>query len=144
MQGGSGSRPAIFWMTAVSAVLMIVGGFGPWATAFGETAGGTDVNDGWFLIVPALLALGLLFVQVARPRSRWPMILVALLGALGALVAGVNLSDINSLAGENVFLDDAIDAGWALYLSQIASFALICCSVSTLVRRPYLRAAATA
>ena len=37
MQGGIGSRPAIFWITAVSAVLMVIGGFGPWATALGVT-----------------------------------------------------------------------------------------------------------
>jgi hypothetical protein len=141
MQGGIGSRPAIFWMTAVSAVLMVVGGFGPWATALGVTISGTDGGDGWFLIVPGLLALGLLFVQVSVPSARWPMILVALLGALGALVAGIDLNDINSLGGQDAFFDDAIDTGWALYLSLIASFALICCSVSTLVRRPYLAAA---
>jgi hypothetical protein len=141
MQGGIGSRPAIFWITAVSAVLMIVGGFGPWATAFDVTASGTDVDDGWFLIIPALLALGLLFVQVARPRSRWPMVLVAVLGALGALVAAVNLSDINSIAGADSFLDDAIDTGWALYLSLIASLSVIVSAIATLIRRPYLTAA---
>jgi len=141
MQGGSGSRPTIFWITAVSAVLMVIGGFGPWATALGVTLSGTDGGDGWFLIVPGLLALGLLFVQVGRPGSRWPMILVALLGALGALVAAIDLNDINSLGGQDAFFDDAIDTGWALYLSLIASFALIVCSISTLVRRPYLRAA---
>jgi hypothetical protein len=141
MQGGIGSRPAIFWMTAVSCVLMVVGGFGPWATALGISVSGTDGGDGWFLIVPGLLALGLLFIQVSVPGARWPMILVALLGALGALVAGIDLNDINSLGSQDAFLDDAIDTGWALYLSLIASFALICCSVSTLVRRPYLTAA---
>jgi hypothetical protein len=138
MQGGIGSRPAIFWMTAVSCVLMVIGGFGPWATALGISVSGTDGGDGWFLIVPGLLALGLLFLQVRVPSARWPMILVALLGALGALVAAVDLNDINNLGGQDAFFADAIDTGWALYLSLIASFALIGCSVSTLVRRPYL------
>ena len=141
MQGGIGSRPAIFWLTAVSAVLMVVGGFGPWATALGVTISGTDGGDGWFLIIPGLLALGLLFVQVGRPSARWPMILVALLSAFGALVAAVDLNDINSLGGQDAFFDDAIDTGWALYLSLIASIALILCSISTLIRRPYLAAA---
>ncbi|HEX5621640.1 MAG TPA: hypothetical protein VFX51_24660 [Solirubrobacteraceae bacterium] len=141
MQGGIGSRPAIFWMTAVSAVLMVVGGFGPWATALGVTISGTDGGDGWFLIIPGLLALGLLFVQVSRPSARWPMILVLLLGALGALVAGIDLNDINNLGGQDAFFDDAIDTGWALYLSLFASLALGCCAVSALVRRPYLAAA---
>jgi hypothetical protein len=120
MQGGIGSRPAIFWLTAVSAVLMVVGGFGPWATALGVTISGTDGGDGWFLIVPGLLALGLLFVQVSRPSARWPMILVVLLGAIGALVAIVDLND---------------------YLSLVASLAVVLSAIATLIRRPYLAAA---
>ena len=141
MQGGIGSRPAIFWITAVSAVLMIVGGFGPWATALGVTLSGTDGNDGWFLIIPGLLALGLLFVQVARPSARWPMILVVLLGAIGALVAVVDLNDINNLGAQDALFDDVVDTGWGLYLSLIASVAVVLSAIATLVRRPYLAAA---
>jgi hypothetical protein len=141
MQGGIGSRPAIFWLTAVSAVLMVVGGFGPWATALGVTISGTDGGDGWFLIGPGLLALGLLFVQVGRPSARWPMILVVLLGALGALVAIVDLNDINNLGADDALFDDVVDTGWALYLSLIASLAVVLSAIATLIRRPYLAAA---
>jgi hypothetical protein len=142
MQGGIGSRPGIFWWTAVSAVLMVVGGFGPWASALGVSISGTDGGDGWFLIIPGLLILGLLFAQTARASARWPMILVVLLGALGALVAAVDLNDINSLGGQDAFLADAIDTGWALYLSLIASLSVILSAIATLVRRPYVAAAA--
>jgi hypothetical protein len=141
MQSGIGSRPGIFWWTAVSAVLMVVGGFGPWASALGVTLSGIDGGDGWFLIIPGLLALGLLFVQVSRADARWPMILVLLLGALGALVAIVDLNDISSLGSESALLDDVVDTGWALYLSLIASLSLMAASIATLVRRPYVAAA---
>ena len=141
MQGGFGSRPGTFWWTAVSAVLMVVGGFGPWASALGVTISGTDGGDGWFLIIPGLLALGLLFVQASRAGSRWPMILTILLGALGALVAIVDLNDINNLGSESALLDDVVDTGWALYLSLIASLSLILAAIATLIRRPYLSAA---
>jgi hypothetical protein len=141
MQGGIGSRPGIFWWTAVSAVLMVVGGFGPWASALGVSISGTDGGDGWFLIIPGLLILGLLFAQTARASARWPMILVVLLGAIGALVAAVDLNDINSLGGQDAFLADAIDTGWALYLSLIASLSVILSAIATLIRRPYVAAA---
>jgi len=141
MQGGIGSRPTIFWWTAVSAVLMVVGGFGPWATALGVSISGTDGGDGWFLIIPGLLILGLLFVQTARPRARWPMILAMLLAAIGALVAIVDLNDINNLGAQDALFDDVIDTGWALYLSLIASLSVILSAIATLVRRPYLAAA---
>jgi hypothetical protein len=140
MQGSIGSRPAIFWVTAVSAVLMVVGGFGPWATALGVTISGTDGGDGWFLIIPGLLTLGLLFVQVGRPSARWPMILVVLLGALGALVAVVDLNDINNLGAQDAIFNDVVDTGWALYLSLIASLAVVLSAIATLIRRPYLAA----
>jgi len=141
MQGGFGSRPGIFWWTAVSAVLMVVGGFGPWAKALGVSISGTDGGDGWFLIIGGLLAGGLLFVQVARAGARWPMILALLLGALGALVAVVDLNDINNLGADDAFLADVVDTGWALYVSLIASLSLILASIATLVRRPYVASA---
>jgi uncharacterized membrane protein HdeD (DUF308 family) len=142
MRSGLGSRPGIFWWTAVSAVLMIVGGFGPWASVGDVTIKGTDGGDGWFLIVPGLLALVLLFRQVSAPGARWPMILTALLGALGALVAVVDLSDINDLASETAFFGDLVDTGWALYLSLIASLSVLAAAIATLIRRPYVVAAA--
>jgi uncharacterized membrane protein YeaQ/YmgE (transglycosylase-associated protein family) len=132
------SRPGIFWWTAVSALLMIVGGFGPWASVGAVTIKGTDGGDGWFLIVPGLLAGFLLFRQVTKPDARWPMILTAVLGAIGALVAVVDLSDINDLASETAFFGDLVDTGWGLYLSLVASLSLIAAAIATLVRRPYL------
>jgi hypothetical protein len=133
------NRPLIFWWTAVSAVLMVVGGFGPWATALGvATVSGTH-GDGWFLIIGGVLAFALLFRQAAKP-ARWPMIVAALLGALGALVALVDLSDINSF-GDTTIFGDVVDPAWGLYLSLIASASLIVAAIATLVRRPYATAA---
>jgi hypothetical protein len=141
MQNGFGSRPGIFWWTAASALLMVVGGFGPWATALGITVSGTDGGDGWFLIIPGLLAGALLFRQVARPEARWPSIVILLLGALGALVAFVDLNDISSLG--NTLLGDVVDTGWGLYLSTAASLSLVLAAVVTLIRKPYVAAPAS-
>lgn len=136
-------RPALFWVTVAGAALMVIGGFGPWATLLGLASVSGTHGDGWFLIVGGVVAGGLLARQITG-GGRWPMIVVALLiGLAGAAIATSDLSDINSLAGDTL-LGDAVDPGWGLYASLLGSLGLAVAAALTLAWQPYSAPAAPA
>jgi hypothetical protein len=65
-------RATAAW-AALSAVLMIVGAFGPWASFFIFTVNGTDANAGITVLVCALIVgaiLGLFALMRATHRER--------------------------------------------------------------------------
>lgn len=132
MQHSQDRRPTIFWATAGAAVLMIVGGFAPWATFLGLSIDGTH-GDGWFLIIGGILAAGLLFWHASSPRM-WKAILIAVVALIGLVVAAIDLSNISGFAGESGGL---VQTGWGLYVSLLASIALLAAALYTIVKRPY-------
>src|SRR2546422_7564494 len=96
-QGGQRIR----WWVFGSAALMIVGAFGPWVKALGQSVGGTDgSNDGWLVVAAAGLG-GLLFYLTRSQRAAgvW-----AFLGGSGGVA--VTLYDRSNV-------QDAIDQGGA-------------------------------
>jgi len=51
-------QPSTFWFSILAAVLMVIGGFGTWATALGIVSiPGTRGEDGWFVIGAAVVGL---------------------------------------------------------------------------------------
>ena len=61
-------KPKVFWAAGAVAVLMIIGGFGPWATVLGALSVSGTNGDGWFLIVGGLAA-GALLLSHASSRA---------------------------------------------------------------------------
>jgi hypothetical protein len=141
-------QPRVFWWAVVSAALMIVGSFGPWARAFIVTVSGVD-GDGWLVIFAALAALGVLYLGVTRPRLRRLSIVVcALAGAAGLAVV---IYDGNDIFGDQSSGDeddlfggaDLVTPGWGIWMAGLASASLILASVALYVRRWWEGAPAT-
>lgn len=118
------NRPALFWIIALAGVLMIVGGFGPWATALNFISVNGTRGDGWYVIVGGVVVLLLLWLHVSR-RARWPLVLIVFAGGIAAAIAGSDLHDLNSNATSDFFGQQVkvVDPAWGVYMAIIASTA---------------------
>jgi hypothetical protein len=118
------ARSPAFWCAIAAACLMIVGGLGPWATALRLVDVSGTKGDGWIVIGAAVVAGGVLF---ASPRDAGPV--VALLAGIGgAIVAVVDLNDVNSRGG-------IVQPGWGLYMVLLSSATLAIASLVLFLQR---------
>jgi hypothetical protein len=117
-------KPSVlFWVAAVAAAAMVVGGLGTWATTLGFSASGTE-SDGWIVIVAGgLVAVGM--VSTHRRSFAGRGTVVSLLLAGGA-VAVTSVHDINHIANGygGAFSQGVLNPGWGIYMSLAAGFAL--------------------
>jgi hypothetical protein len=118
-QGGQ----AVRWWVLGSAVLMVVGAFGPWVKALGQSVSGTDgSNDGWLVVAAAVIG-GLLFYATRTSRSAgvW-----ALLGGIAGI--GITLYDrshVQHAINQGGALARAlVQIGWGLNLALAASVSM--------------------
>jgi hypothetical protein len=125
----------------VSALLVCIGSFGPWAKVLFVSANGLD-GDGWLTLIAGLAALGLFAVYVRadrRPRPVWPLILILLAGAAAAAVGVSDWSEIEGVVegstGEDNPLDVEVSVGWGLVLVTIAGISLVLSAIAVIVRR---------
>jgi len=89
------AKPLQLWAGA-SIALMLIGSFGPWAKTPFASVGGTDgSNDGWFVVLLAVAAAGLLYLGFIQGRS-WPALVAALAG-IGAVA--ITISDRGDVSG---------------------------------------------
>jgi len=131
-------QPRRLWWAVASAVLMVIGGFGPWATALDTiNVSGTD-GDGWFIIGGGIIA-GVLLFRHLQNGSRRLAIVAVVISALCTLIALYDLTDVNRVAAD-AGLGDVIDPAWGLYLSILASASMTAAAVAALRER---RAAST-
>lgn len=115
------------WLGVAAAAAMVIGSFGPWGRAIGIVnvdINGTDgSNDGWFVVLSAVLGAGALIFWYFRRRR---------VGALGTLLAGAagtaiaiydrqNVSDINRANTSSLV---TFQVGWGLNLALGASLVL--------------------
>jgi hypothetical protein len=101
-------------------VLMLLGAFGPWVKALGQSVGGTDgSNDGWLVVAAAALG-GLLFylARSHRAAATWPV-----LGGVAGLV--ITIHDRNNVQHAidqgGAFAQALASVGWGLNLALLAS-----------------------
>jgi hypothetical protein len=103
-----------------SAIFMLIGAFGPWVKALGQSVSGTDGgNDGW-LVVAAALITGLLFIAARRNKG------AGLLGLIGGLIgAFVTIHDrshvSHAISSGGALAQALVRIGWGLNLAMIAS-----------------------
>jgi hypothetical protein len=125
-------QPPLFWVAVASCALLIIGGLGPWASAFQGIASvnGTE-GDGWFPIVGGLLSLVTLYLAAAGVKRRHA---VALLGiaVICALVFAVDYSDISDKG-------PLIDVEWGLWAVLVGSIGLGVSAIALLARRSVVR-----
>jgi hypothetical protein len=120
-----------FWLATVSALAVIIGAVGPWATAWGVAQLSGTAMHGWREVAVGALALALLAVHRWRGGVLVPA-LAAVVGAIGAVGAAVGLSKINAndtlsvLGFHYTFLSPA----WGIYLVLGGALALACSSAT--------------
>jgi MYXO-CTERM domain-containing protein len=103
-----------------SAALMVLASFGPWVKALGMSVSGTDGgNDGWFVVVAALVAAGLfLRRRDVSAAGYWPIAG----GVLGTFVAAYDRTNLEDAIDEGGALaESVVQVGWGLNLAIIAS-----------------------
>lgn len=119
------SRSPSFWWALAAAALMVVGGLGPWATAFRTiNVSGTSGGDGWLVVAAGAIAAAVLLMSRGRAGG-----VIGLLAALaGGAVGAVDLSDIQSRSV-------LVQPGWGIYVVIAGSVALGIASLTLLFKR---------
>jgi hypothetical protein len=124
-----------FWLAAASALGVIIGAVGPWASAWGVTELSGTAMHGWREVAVGVVALALLAVHRRRGRPL-ALVLAAVDGTIGAAgaitaISKINANDTLSIFGFHyTFLSPA----WGLYLVLGGAIVLACCA-STLAWR---------
>jgi hypothetical protein len=128
-------QPPSFWLAILASLGMIIGGVGPWATAFGYVSlSGTSMH-GWRSVMVGVIGLAMLGFHLLR-RARLPLVIAGVFGALGAVQAIATWSKIQSGGAVSVLGQQYryLDAAWGLYLVFAGAIALVC-STSALAWR---------
>ncbi|MCW3015223.1 MAG: hypothetical protein JWO02_2315 [Solirubrobacterales bacterium] len=128
-------QPASFWLASLASLGLIVGGIGPWATAWGYLSlSGTSMH-GWRAVMLGVVGLAMLAVYQVR-RARLALIVAGVAGAFGAMQAITSLAKINAGGAVTVFGQQYryLGAAWGLYLVLAGGIALMG-SASALVWR---------
>jgi hypothetical protein len=115
-------QPQVWWVALIAAAAMVIGGFGPWATALGFVSVNGTQGVGWLVITAGVVALLALWSEGRSRQGGHPLVLAAVAGIGGALVAIYTFARLESaqgeLLGERI---DLVDPAWGLYLAVIAS-----------------------
>jgi hypothetical protein len=126
MAAAFAAQPASFWLASLGSLGMIVGGIGPWATAYGFLSlSGTSMH-GWRSVIVGVVGLAMLGLHQLR-GSRLPLILAGVAGALAAMQAVATLSKINSGGVVTVFGQNYryLEPAWGLYLVLAGAITLV-------------------
>jgi hypothetical protein len=129
-------QPASFWVASLASLAMIIGGVGPWATAYGVLSlSGTSMH-GWRSVTVGVVGLAMLGLHQVR-GVRLPLIVAGIAGALGAMQAIATLAKIDSDGALTVLGQQYryLDPAWGLYLVLAGAVALVC-SAAALAWRP--------
>jgi hypothetical protein len=116
-------RQGLQWWVLGSAGLMLVGAFGPWLKALGQSVGGTDgSNDGWLVVAAAALG-GLLFYTLRGSRGAGVWALLG--GVAGVAVTLYDRSHVQRAIDKGgLFTQALVQIGWGLNLALAASASL--------------------
>jgi hypothetical protein len=120
-----GRQPGVYWLALLSAVLLVVGSFGPWATALNIVSISGTHGDGWIVIAIAAFAIAMLW-RHAKTGTRGSVVWVILAGIGSAIIGLVDRSDIahkgsGDLLGQHVTL---VRPAWGIYMVIGAAIAL--------------------
>jgi hypothetical protein len=128
-------QPASFWLASLASLGLIIGGVGPWASAYAFVSlSGTSMH-GWREVMVGVVSLAMLGLYHAR-GARLPLVAAAVAGALGAVQAVATIAQINSNGAVTVLGLEYryLQPAWGLYIVLGSAIALAC-SASALVWR---------
>ena len=119
----------VLWWGLVSAVVMVIGSFGPWAKVLGlVTVNGTDDGgDGWVVIGAA--AVGALAMVLWSMRGRRWLILAVLAGGAGLATTIYDRVDLEGTTN-GVDIGSLVDASWGIYVAMIGSASLAVAAIA--------------
>ena len=124
--------PAGLWLGIVASLGMIVGGVGPWATAFGYLSLSGTSMQGWREVAAGVVGLAMLGLHTLR-GARLPLLFAGVAGLLGAIGAIAMLEKIDSDGAVTVLGRQYryLDPAWGLYLVLAAAIALVLAAALT-------------
>lgn len=126
-------RKGILIWVWVSGGLMLIGGFGPWATVFGISVDGTN-GDGWVVVIAGALAGGLCYWKRER---HWAGAWAIAGGAVGLLTTGYDRGHLESVISRGgSFAQALVQVGWGLNLALIASVSMLVAGAVGVVQLP--------
>jgi hypothetical protein len=131
------AQPTSLWLASLASLGIIIGGVGPWATAFGFISlSGTSMH-GWRAVSVGAFGLAMLALHQLR-GARLPLIAAAIAGALGAIQAISTLGEIHSGGAMTVLGQQYryLDPAWGLYLVLAGAITLACCAAALAWRAP--------
>jgi hypothetical protein len=104
---------------------MAIGAFGPWVTALGMSASGTDgSNDGWAVVAACAVALIALLAYRRNPgrgKALW-CLLAAVASSIVAIHDRIRVSSY--IHQGPAFVQGLAQVGWGLNLAMVASIGL--------------------
>jgi hypothetical protein len=114
-----------FWASVIATLLMVVGGFGPWATALNLISVPGTRGDGWIVIGAAAVSAGALWSYARGGRSVLVWSVIAGLAGLG--IGLIDLDDIQSRSTRSFFGEQVqlIQPAWGIYMVIIASAGVV-------------------
>jgi hypothetical protein len=123
------------WLAVGFLVVMVAGGFGPWATAFGLVSINGTRGDGWLVIGAAAIGAVVLGLWLRRPTRWWLLLVLGVCGLVGAGVAGYDLRELRNVSGDEFFGQRVklVSPAWGVYAALGGSALLSIASVALLV-----------
>lgn len=124
----------LIWSGA-SVAFMVIGSFGPWIEALGQSVSGTDgSNDGWVVVAAAVIGALLMYVTRANRGAGIWAIVAGLAGSIVTIHDRSHASHAISNAG--ALVQAVARIGWGLNLAMVASISLVIAGVVWLVAIP--------
>lgn len=116
------------WWVAGSLVVVLVGGFGPWATLFGRTVNGPD--DEAVFIAAIMAGLALIVFAVSRNRAAAAVPLLA--GLISSTLIGQDLVDPAGLSGSHL-TSAKVHPAWGIWVALAGSASVVLASALVFV-----------
>jgi hypothetical protein len=124
------NKKHVLWAGLASALVMVIGAFGPWARVLSlVSVGGTDDGgDGWIVIGAA--AVGALALFLWQTRSRRWLILCVIAGGAALATAIYDRVDIERTTSSGIDVGAFVDPGWGIYVAMLGSAGLAASAVA--------------
>lgn len=124
------SNPVVGWVLLGAGVMLALGAFLPWVTAFGGALSKNGLDGGSDGIITLVLGLGVAaigFTIGMRHGLLWAPITAAVLSALAGLTAVVDMNDVSGRAG--------VEVGSGLWVTAVAAFAALILAIVAMAVR---------
>ena len=132
-----GPAPNLWWAVPALVVIALIGSAGTWVTASlngeeVESVTGLGGGDGFFTLVGALVALGLM-IGWRQNRVKGLAIAAAVMASIGALIPLIYIVDPST--GATALIEPDWGRGWGLWLAFFGSLGLAVVSIMLAARR---------